>query len=148
MFVDYLRNHRGATAFASFSTRARTGAPVLVPVIWDQLPAPGSGGRFTVDTLVSRLRAVRRTPRAGFADAAHPLEHVPVVQRRSFSTTRRSGCTSFRIRCRWGRKSSSRVMAAAGTVRQEARPNEKARRPNCLGTRDRGTGACAGYSFE
>jgi bifunctional non-homologous end joining protein LigD len=37
IFVDYLRNQRGATAIAPFSSRARKGAPLAWPVSWSQL---------------------------------------------------------------------------------------------------------------
>ncbi len=37
IFLDYLRNQRGATAIAPFSTRAREGCPVAMPVTWDEL---------------------------------------------------------------------------------------------------------------
>jgi len=37
VYVDYLRNVRGANAVGAYSTRAREGAPVSVPVDWDEL---------------------------------------------------------------------------------------------------------------
>ena len=37
IFVDYLRNQRGATAVMPFSVRARPNAPIAVPISWDEL---------------------------------------------------------------------------------------------------------------
>jgi bifunctional non-homologous end joining protein LigD len=37
IFIDYLRNGRGATAIAPYSTRARPGAAVAMPVPWSDL---------------------------------------------------------------------------------------------------------------
>ena len=57
MFLDYLRNQRGATAIMPYSSRARTGAPVAAPITWDELDDMPSGARFTVrdaDLLVER----------------------------------------------------------------------------------------------
>jgi bifunctional non-homologous end joining protein LigD len=48
IFLDYLRNQRGATAILPYSPRARAGAPVAAPIVWDELDETGSGARFTV----------------------------------------------------------------------------------------------------
>jgi bifunctional non-homologous end joining protein LigD len=37
IFVDYLRNQRGATSILPYSTRARPGAPVAMPIEWDDI---------------------------------------------------------------------------------------------------------------
>jgi bifunctional non-homologous end joining protein LigD len=57
MFLDYLRNQRGATAIMPYSTRARPGAPVAAPISWDELDEYESGGHFTLrdaDQLLER----------------------------------------------------------------------------------------------
>jgi bifunctional non-homologous end joining protein LigD len=48
MFLDYLRNQRGATAIMPYSTRARPGAPVSAPITWDELDEYQSGADFTL----------------------------------------------------------------------------------------------------
>lgn len=77
IFVDYLRNQRGATAVSAFSTRARAGAPVSVPVSWDELPSLGSGARFSVASVPSRLAALKQDPWVEFAHASRRLEVAP-----------------------------------------------------------------------
>ena len=37
IFIDYLRNAQGATAIAPYCVRARAGAPVAMPIGWDDL---------------------------------------------------------------------------------------------------------------
>jgi bifunctional non-homologous end joining protein LigD len=58
IFVDYLRNGRGATAIAAYSTRARGEATVSTPIEWDELGPEMRSGRFTVGNLLNRLTHV------------------------------------------------------------------------------------------
>jgi bifunctional non-homologous end joining protein LigD len=55
IFVDYLRNGRGATAVAAYSTRARAEATISTPLAWDELGPEMRSGRFTVGNLLNRL---------------------------------------------------------------------------------------------
>jgi len=66
IFVDYLRNARGATAVAAYSTRARAGAPVSTPLAWDELGRGGGSDRFTVRSLPKRLATLKTDPWAGY----------------------------------------------------------------------------------
>ena len=66
IFVDYLRNGRGSTAVAAFSTRARPGAPVATPISWSELGQEMSPNRVTVATLGARLDHLKRDPWTGF----------------------------------------------------------------------------------
>jgi bifunctional non-homologous end joining protein LigD len=54
MFVDYLRNERGSTAIGPFSTRARKGCPVAVPVGWDEIETLTAANLFTLETAAAR----------------------------------------------------------------------------------------------
>jgi bifunctional non-homologous end joining protein LigD len=58
IFVDYLRNQRGATAVMPYSARARPGAPVAVPLTWKQMETIDKPNHFHVgDTTVLLKRA-------------------------------------------------------------------------------------------
>jgi bifunctional non-homologous end joining protein LigD len=58
IFVDYLRNGKGATAVAAYSTRARAEATVSTPLAWEELGPQMQSGRFTVGNLMHRLAHV------------------------------------------------------------------------------------------
>ena len=73
IFVDYLRNGRGATAAAAYSTRARTGAGVSVPLTWSELESGIRANQFTIDNLRQRLGHRRRDAWAGFFDLKQNL---------------------------------------------------------------------------
>lgn len=73
VFIDYLRNGRGSTAIASYSARARRGAPVATPVRWDELGPALRPDRYHVDNLRRRLGALKADPWEGFFDAAVPI---------------------------------------------------------------------------
>ncbi|MFD1881166.1 non-homologous end-joining DNA ligase [Paracoccus pacificus] len=63
IFIDWLRNERGATAIAPFSVRARPGAPVACPVGWDELPEITTAAAFsTVAALERGWSGVDRPP--------------------------------------------------------------------------------------
>jgi bifunctional non-homologous end joining protein LigD len=62
IFIDYLRNGRGATAIVPYSTRARPGAPVSVPLTWEELSVRTTSDRFTVRNVGKRLASLKRDP--------------------------------------------------------------------------------------
>jgi len=73
IYVDYLRNRRAATTVAAFSTRARAGAPVSMPLAWDELSPRVTADRFTVATVPSRLAARREDPWRGYLKVGQRL---------------------------------------------------------------------------
>jgi bifunctional non-homologous end joining protein LigD len=56
IFIDYFRNDYTATAIADYSVRARPGAPVAVPLAWDELRALKSASSFSMKDVLKRLQ--------------------------------------------------------------------------------------------
>jgi bifunctional non-homologous end joining protein LigD len=73
IYVDYLRNARGSTAIASYSTRARAGATVAIPLRWGELSAGLDPASFNLETVPRRLARVRTDPWNGFFDVKQSI---------------------------------------------------------------------------
>ena len=62
IFIDYLRNGRGATAVGAYSARARAGAPVATPLSWEEVENGIKPDRFTVLTVPDRVKRLKSDP--------------------------------------------------------------------------------------
>lgn len=62
IFIDYLRNGRGATSVASFSLRARDGAPVAMPLRWEELGRIKGGDAYTLASAPRRMARIGEHP--------------------------------------------------------------------------------------
>ncbi|WP_407353601.1 non-homologous end-joining DNA ligase [Luteimonas sp. R10] len=72
VFIDWLRNARGQTSVASWSLRARLGAPVAVPIRWEQLGKVARPDAFDLAAAQRRAARLRKDPWDGF----DPLEQT------------------------------------------------------------------------
>jgi bifunctional non-homologous end joining protein LigD len=79
IFVDYLRNGRGATAISPFSTRARKGAPVAWPVAWSALSRLKNAQPASVQTAVRMLKRQKRDPWQGYFQLKQKLPRFSKV---------------------------------------------------------------------
>ncbi|MEA4921150.1 MAG: DNA ligase D [Clostridiaceae bacterium] len=59
IFIDWIRNGRGATSIAPYSIRARVGAKVSMPIAWDELDTVAPNG---VDMSNALLRVEKNDP--------------------------------------------------------------------------------------
>lgn len=76
IYIDYLRNGRGATAIASYSLRARPGAPVATPLRWEELGKLRSGGAFDIRSIPKRLARLKNDPWAEMSQMSQSLDNV------------------------------------------------------------------------
>ncbi|MCK6188051.1 DNA ligase D [Pseudomonas sp. EYE_354] len=67
IFIDYLRNARGASTVAAYSVRARPGLPVSVPISREELKGLRGAQQWTVANLQQRLQRLKDDPWAGYA---------------------------------------------------------------------------------
>lgn len=82
IFVDYLRNGRGATTVCAWSARARPGMGISVPVAWSELAGLTGGAHWTVQSVDQRLRQ-GNAPWKGYDKAAVSL--APAMRQLGFT---------------------------------------------------------------
>ncbi|XUW93661.1 DNA ligase D (plasmid) [Burkholderia sp. M6-3] len=80
IFIDYLRNGRGASTVAAFSVRARSGMGVSMPVSWDELKEVSRGDEWTMRKAVQRQRSLASDPWQGYW---HTRQGVTAAMRRA-----------------------------------------------------------------
>ncbi|PNU04840.1 DNA ligase D [Novosphingobium guangzhouense] len=73
IFIDWLRNQRGATAVLPYSARSRDGAPVAVPVNWDELGQMSNAHPFSISDATVLMEHAENLRGWGFADQALPM---------------------------------------------------------------------------
>jgi len=73
IFLDWLRNQRGATAVMPYSARAREGAPVAAPIAWEELDKYESGHHFSIRDADELLKRAKSKALAGWGQAKQVL---------------------------------------------------------------------------
>lgn len=76
LFIDYLRNGRGSTAIVNYSTRSREGAPVALPLRWEELSRLEHPGAYDIASARRRIASLKTDPWDGFEESAVPLSTV------------------------------------------------------------------------
>jgi len=78
IFVDYLRNAEGATAIAPYSARARSNAPVAMPIAWEELDSDVRFDHFNVKNALARLTRMKKDPWADFFDVRQSITQAAI----------------------------------------------------------------------
>jgi len=73
IFLDWLRNQRGATAVMPYSARGREGAPVSAPIAWEEIDRYQSGHHFSIRDADELLERASSKPLAGWGKAKQSL---------------------------------------------------------------------------
>jgi bifunctional non-homologous end joining protein LigD len=73
IFLDWLRNQRGATAVMPYSARAREGAPVAAPIAWEELDKVKGGNIYSIRDADELLERASSKLLAGWGEAKQKL---------------------------------------------------------------------------
>jgi bifunctional non-homologous end joining protein LigD len=73
IFIDYLRNTRGATAVCSYSLRNRAGAPIATPLTWEELSGVRAPDQYRYTNIAKRLADLVRDPWQGIETVRQSL---------------------------------------------------------------------------
>jgi bifunctional non-homologous end joining protein LigD len=76
IFIDWLRNQRGSTAILPYSARARSGAPVAVPIDWKELSDIEDARLFSIEDAETLLERATSAKMAGWGFAEQSLPDV------------------------------------------------------------------------
>jgi bifunctional non-homologous end joining protein LigD len=76
IFIDYLRNQRGSTAVLPYSARARTGAPVALPVSWDELEGFADAHPLSINDAAALIERAESKSLSGWGFAAQRLPAI------------------------------------------------------------------------
>jgi bifunctional non-homologous end joining protein LigD len=78
IFIDWLRNTRGATSVCSWSLRARDSAGVAVPLRWDELARISAADAFPMGKALARAKRLKADP---WHDIARLKQTLPSLER-------------------------------------------------------------------
>jgi bifunctional non-homologous end joining protein LigD len=76
IFIDYLRNQRGSTAVMPYSARARPGAPVAAPIVWEELDGIAGANRWSIDDADELIERAAGKALKGWGFAVQALPEV------------------------------------------------------------------------
>jgi bifunctional non-homologous end joining protein LigD len=124
IFLDYLRNDRMSTAVSPLSPRVRAGAPVSMPLTWEQVRTGLDPSRFTVLTAPALLAKSKAWQ--GYDEAARPI--VRAVELLSKGTKTAKSANTARASNAKAGNATSVTKAASGPKVAKAAPTPKARR--------------------
>jgi bifunctional non-homologous end joining protein LigD len=89
IYVDYLRNGRGATAIAPYSSRARASAGVATPLAWEELPSLAAADLYTLGNIENRMAQLGSDPWADIGRIKQTLPKAKALTSRASPARKR-----------------------------------------------------------